>query len=998
MLRLFFKMCFSFSYTIYGQCKRLCILSAETLLVKISCRISFFLLPLALIAGILTGQGQTCVPEYATKTGYFEGSGTGGFAVRQPTGEFYYGAHGGGMTYIEKLDKDGSPIWVKGYYTNQMYSSILICGAVDSVGKLLATIMEDVLFFINSDGSTAGGFQLKLINSNVRFQKIIVLPDNKKLVLVKDLSAYATDCYLLLCLSPDCSSVLWTKALFKYGLFFNDMVLRNSSVVLSGTDGDGGVLVEFNATTGALNRQIRTKVGDANTQFRNIYKTTNGYLVTGVNYGTNGENRAFYIRLNEDLSVITVNRFSSMPEYTVPLLSVNADGSFYGLEPGTFDVIRFYISPTDTIVWRRFIGVAGLGTSVYFNGAPDGLISFSIGNYYAVGVGIYYCNRVFTKTTYEGIRPGCDWSPSNMSLQPGTISGFSPLLTIRDTSMVTLLPVTINSAPYGLEYANACNLYSTCSSLSVAGPAVICAPDTVEFTAFRDPGCHLPVNWDITGGPVQTFRPTDSTVSVIFSQAGTYRIISTLGQDCIHIADTMYVEVSSLNSTLDLGPRDTTLCAGGSLLLNAHAGFLNYQWQDGSADSVFLVTTPGLYYVTAQSTCGQTFSDTIRVTAAAVIPFSAGPDRDRCNNDTVQLRATPGFMNYTWGPDYYLNQTGQNWVVTSTPVDTIYYVKAESATGCYLYDTVRVAVKTSPPVNLGPDFSVCRGDSTQLTAQPGFQQYIWNTGSQSSFIYVKTPGLYTVSATANNGCVSRDTVSLLQLWELPDPDINGDTSLCAGETIQLNPGNFTSYWWQDGSTTPTFLVQAPGIFYVRVTNDNGCKGTDTLNLPRQIPLPAGFLPADTAICAYGSMELKASGIYSQYLWNNLSTSPNIQVNTAGKYWLQVTTREGCKGADTVQVFLKDCAKGLFVPGAFTPNNDGLNDKLVPFLFGDVIKFRFDIYNRNGEKVFSTVDTRSGWDGRLRGMVQDAAVYVWICQYQLNGEKPVVEKGTFVLIR
>ncbi len=941
---------------------------------------------------------QVCNPEYATKSYNSRGITTSGFAVRAPNGDYIFGGGPNQGNALLRLDKDGNLLWSKEYsYTNPVMYNDRFSGAVDSTGNLAFSIKAEVMVLGNANGDVLTMKRLRLNYSNLAIWKILVLPDNKKLVLAKDYSGYGTDPFLLLCLSPDLSSILWTKSLIAYDLFLPEMAIRNNSVVIIGSQTEYGVMVELNISNGALISQQRLKIDDRRTFFRGIYPWQNGYLLVGNYIGINGETNTFILRLNPALAVVSSFRFTNNNADYTPRLAVNNDGSYYGAY-GSMAHYRFYMSAADSLRWNRFIGIAGIGGLVYFTAAPDGLVSFTSGTYFDVAAGADYRSYIMNKSTYEGIRPGCDWQPSPLPRQPITISGFPALINIRDTSMVTLVTVNPVVTDFINELGVACNVYSTCDALDVSGPVAVCAPDTVIFTGLRNPGCLLPVNWSISGGAVVSDKLSDSTLSVQFTQPGSYTIIASLGNSCQHIADTIYVQVSELNRTLDLGPRDTTLCAGGSIVLNAHAGYLNYEWQDGSADSVFIVNTPGLYHVTVQNACGQSFSDTIRVTAAPLIPFSAGPDRQRCNNDTLHLQATPGFINYSWGPAYYLTQSGQSWAVVSNPADTFYYVKAESSPGCFLYDTVHVTVKSSPPVNLGADFSLCKGDSSLLFVQPGFQQYTWSTGSQGSSLYVKLPGNYAVAAQASNGCISRDTVTVLQLWDLPVPNIHNDTTLCAGETILLSPGTFNTYHWQDGSHAPVFTVQAAGLYHVQVTNDKGCRAGDTLLISRIIPLPAGFLPADTAVCTYGTLELKASGSYTGYLWNNQSTAPAIQINTAGKYWLQVISREGCTGADTIQVIQKECLKGLLVPGAFTPNNDGRNDKLAPFLFGNIKKFHFDIYNRNGEKVFSTTEPGNGWDGRLRGMLQDAAVYVWYCEYQLEGETPVREKGTFVLIR
>jgi gliding motility-associated-like protein len=116
------------------------------------------------------------------------------------------------------------------------------------------------------------------------------------------------------------------------------------------------------------------------------------------------------------------------------------------------------------------------------------------------------------------------------------------------------------------------------------------------------------------------------------------------------------------------------------------------------------------------------------------------------------------------------------------------------------------------------------------------------------------------------------------------------------------------------------------------------------------------------------------------------------------YWLQVTDENTCVGMDTTILQPKDCQFGLFVPSAFSPNDDGKNDIFRGLLFGNIKQYRFLIYNRWGQCLFTTTDPGKGWDGKYNGILQDTGVYVWVCTYQLDGENAKSEKGTVTLIK
>jgi gliding motility-associated-like protein len=179
---------------------------------------------------------------------------------------------------------------------------------------------------------------------------------------------------------------------------------------------------------------------------------------------------------------------------------------------------------------------------------------------------------------------------------------------------------------------------------------------------------------------------------------------------------------------------------------------------------------------------------------------------------------------------------------------------------------------------------------------------------------------------------------------------------------------------------------------------NGCKGSDSSRITVLYPVPTLFLPADTAVCSYGKLDLKSTSSFQTYLWNNNQSTSLITINKPGLYWLQVKDRNNCYGTDSILVAQKQCMTGFFIPTAFTPDGNHLNDDIKPFVFGNVLKYEFVIYNRWGQIVFQSNDLLKGWDGIFKGIQQDPGIYSWICRYQLEGEQQQLQKGTIILIR
>jgi gliding motility-associated-like protein len=94
------------------------------------------------------------------------------------------------------------------------------------------------------------------------------------------------------------------------------------------------------------------------------------------------------------------------------------------------------------------------------------------------------------------------------------------------------------------------------------------------------------------------------------------------------------------------------------------------------------------------------------------------------------------------------------------------------------------------------------------------------------------------------------------------------------------------------------------------------------------------------------------------------------------------------------VVLKDAL--VFLPNAFTPNGDGVNDWFGPA--GKVpADYQMQIYNRYGELVFRSSSINNRWDGRYKGALQPTNTFIYVISYKDMQNQPVVKKGTFTLI-
>lgn len=300
----------------------------------------------------------------------------------------------------------------------------------------------------------------------------------------------------------------------------------------------------------------------------------------------------------------------------------------------------------------------------------------------------------------------------------------------------------------------------------------------------------------------------------------------------------------------------------------------------------------------------------------------------------------------------------------------------KAANGCDSTRTLHLTVKPRSFTTI--DISICQGESYFVAGD--FQ--------------TKT-GTYYDTLLNHLGCDSIITTKLT-VHPLPQPDLGEDRGICMGDILILDPGSFSSYLWHDGSTDNTFSTTAVGHYSVEVTSMFGCKNKAEMNVLRIDTLPVNFLRSDTSLCRGNVVVLKTNR-FDKYFWSTGETVSYINVTATGMYKLDAIDRNGCKGADSVYIDFYDC-KDVWIPNAFTPNVDGLNDIFRPVFPAPVKNYLMTIRNRYGQKIFETTNLKAGWDGRFRGADQPVGVYVYVMSFIDVDGNPVMKKGTIRLIR
>ncbi len=390
-----------------------------------------------------------------------------------------------------------------------------------------------------------------------------------------------------------------------------------------------------------------------------------------------------------------------------------------------------------------------------------------------------------------------------------------------------------------------------------------------------------------------------------------------------------------------------------------------------------------------------------------------------CKNDPVQLHAT-GTGNFSWTPPINIINANTPDPTVTPPGTMWYYVDLDDA-GCTNRDSVQVRVVNAVSLQAMNDTTICQGDPIQLYAVSDGLSFSWTPAANLNNPNIINPVAVTNSTTQYKVVASIGTCSAsdsLTVTTIPYPFANAgnNMSICYNTPGQLNASIVgSSFTW-----TPTSYLSNPNIlnpvatpprttlYILSVFDTLGCPkpGRDTILVTVKQKLHA-YAGQDTTVVVNQPLQLQGTGGLN-YFW-----SPSIGLTNTNianpiavygptidsvKYKLIVSDEVGCADSAYVTVYVYKTIPYVFVPTAFTPNNDGLNDVVRPICVGIRQLNYFTIFNRWGERVFYTNVNRQGWDGRLNGKIQGSGVFVWMVSAVDYTGKSLFLKGTVTLIR
>lgn len=478
--------------------------------------------------------------------------------------------------------------------------------------------------------------------------------------------------------------------------------------------------------------------------------------------------------------------------------------------------------------------------------------------------------------------------------------------------------------------------------------------------------------------------------SHVYPGNGTYPV-KLIAKDDRGCKDTFETTINVLSQIdVEIGP-DTNVCKNFTVYLEAdYPDATAIRWSNGRIGPRVQATDTGIQTVKVYyESCFGT--DTMYIHSRQ-IALDLPEDSLFCDSVHGLIDAGVENVSYQW---------------STSPADTfrflevhnpgMYSLLIRNETGCTAKDSIYLFNADKP--RIGPFLFVCNEFSHTMDAgNIPEAMFLWDNGSTSRFRTVSSAGTYWVQVKQRH-CLSADTLKIRN--PVIPLELGNDTIYCDSFRVILSaPDHMARYAWNTEATSQSIIVTREGKYSVQVEDTNGCIRMDSIRL-EITPSPKIFIGNDTGICVYDEISIGLTDDFTMYEWNTGEQTGTILVSHEAVYVLKVTDKYHCTGTDSIFVYEDPDAlpNDMFIPNAFTPNNDGLNDY---FPFTDPVtqrEFHVQVFNRWGQKVFdSELNGTAHWDALFKDDEVSVDAYVYLIRYRGCDGDLRHESGTVTVLR
>ncbi|MCB0481375.1 MAG: gliding motility-associated C-terminal domain-containing protein [Flavobacteriales bacterium] len=391
----------------------------------------------------------------------------------------------------------------------------------------------------------------------------------------------------------------------------------------------------------------------------------------------------------------------------------------------------------------------------------------------------------------------------------------------------------------------------------------------------------------------------------------------------------------------------------------------------------------------------------------------SGPEKPVCIGSEFQLFAEGlNSMEYQWEPsEVFSNPTLKNPLVSIYKTTIFRVVRIDPQNGISDTAYYSVAVMEKPVEIIGNDY-VCKGDSTYLKIENNFNHPYWSTGERERGIWVKTPGIYNV--TAQEGCfrLYGETFVGSKTQPLAKIIASRDMDLCEGEQIKLTSFSDDNIEWSTRERSKSIIVKESGT--VLLMNKNEC-GWDADEIKINVhAVEANFFPSHYECIAPLNLVLfNESDSRLEFNWKlngetfSNEESPSIYLNENGEYQITLDVKNiyGCTDSKTIENIRVVSEEEYYAtndlvifPNSFSPNGDGINDEFK-VQSREITDFKLVVFDRWGNQVFSENGIDASWNGKNHnGELLPAGKYGIRYSYQTSAGHSVSKLSSIQLLR
>ena len=572
--------------------------------------------------------------------------------------------------------------------------------------------------------------------------------------------------------------------------------------------------------------------------------------------------------------------------------------------------------------------------------------------------------------------------------------------------------------------------FFTKTSINAGSDTSICLPPSInarDFVQLNGTGVFKSVYWL----PAASLTNANTYTPIARPTSNTDYIFHGIDSNKCLIRDTIRVIVLDPNFNFILMD-DTSICPRDTFQIFPHdqGAFSTYLWTSNPSSSSNIsnpnIRTPVLkplttteYTLRISNYC-YTKSDMVKVGVFPLPIVGLIPLDSICFGESYQFTSALGHVDYTWTTNEpsFSNKKISNPTAKPKTSQT-YILKVIDTNTCINTDSIRLLVHELPYLSvLNLPRYLCLGDTVSLTVVTKEKcDYLWSPRKSLSSDTAKTVKAspkettwYKVRATNIHQCTWTD--SFIIPVQLPiKPYAKGPVRICKGKFIDLYAEGGLYYLWKPPYNISDTLSRTPQVFpdsfftYTAVIS-NDCF-IDSIKVDVYVDsLPRVDLGKDTSIYRGQEITISAKTAVDKIEWfpkSELETNPfvkeiRVSPRDTTRYFVEATDSRGCVGRDSIYVFVYG-KNVLLIPTGFSPNGDGINDefKIAKHLNIRSISY-FKVFNRWGEKVFSTTDINNGWDGIFDGESSPAGVYVWYVEAFTFDNERIIQSGNVTLLR